>query len=98
MACVAVTGCLGGGTTATPTPGPTAFVGTDCPPTLTVYELGEEPADRESAVAYDTLTAEQRATFDRARNGSVEDFTRAWYDIDVVASEGTYHRASVVVC
>ncbi|MFC7173454.1 hypothetical protein ACFQL0_08990 [Haloplanus litoreus] len=50
------------------------------------------------AVAYEPLSAEQRETFTRARNGSAEDFDYAWHDIDVVADEGVYYRADIVVC
>ncbi|QGX94663.1 hypothetical protein EI982_07580 [Haloplanus rallus] len=103
---LATAGCLGAGPTApsmptptpTPTPTPSPTANTDCPPALTVYELDAEPADRGSAVAYGNLTAAQRETFDRARNGSVEGFDYAWHDVDVVVHEGTYYRASVVVC
>ncbi|WP_251344077.1 hypothetical protein [Haloplanus halophilus] len=99
---VTAAGCLGAvptsSTTGTPTPSPTRSVGTDCPPALTVYELDEEPADRDSAVPYGNLTAEQRATFDRARNESVEAFDYAWHDIDVVVRDGTYYRTAIVVC
>ncbi|SDZ86255.1 hypothetical protein SAMN04488065_0852 [Haloplanus vescus] len=94
---VAVTGCLGTGSPdATPTP--TATANTDCPPALTVYEVGAEPTDPDSAADYANLTADQQATFHEARNGSVESFDREWYDIDLVAYEGTYYRAGVVVC
>jgi hypothetical protein len=88
------------GTVVHPTPTPTATptANTDCPPTLTVSELDEEPDDIDSAVAYENLTAEQRATFDRARNGSAGDFDYAWHDIDLVAHDGTYYRAGIVVC
>ena len=97
---VAGTGCLGTGpgASATATPTPTATPNTDCPPALTVYELKSEPADTGSAVAYGNLTADQRETFHRARNGSVEDFDYAWHDIDVVAYEGRYYRAGIDVC
>ena len=97
---LATAGCLGAGPTApsTPTPTPSPTANTDCPPALTVYELDAEPADRGSAVDYGNLTAAQRGTFDRARNGSVEGFDYAWHDVDVVVHEGTYYRASVVVC
>jgi len=100
----AVAGCLGvdpgasATPTPTPTPSPTPSVGTDCPPALTVYEVDQEPIEPESAVAYDTLTPEQRETFHRARNGSVEDFDYAWTDVDLVERNGTYYRAGVVVC
>lgn len=98
--CVAVSGCLGVGPSSAPTPTPTATptANTDCPPTLTVSELDEEPADVDSAVAYENLSAEQRATFDRARDGSAEDFDYAWHDIDLVAHDGTYYRVGIVVC
>lgn len=95
------TGCLGTGPAApaTTTPTATPAPNTDCPPALTVYELESEPADTGSAIAYENLTADQQATFDRARNGSaVEDFDDAWHDIDVVAYEGRYYRAGIVVC
>jgi len=94
------TGCLGVGPSpsATPTATPTASVGTDCPPALTVYDLGAEPADLDSVVDYENLSAEKRATFDRARNESVTDFGYDWREIDVVAYEGTYYRTGVVVC
>lgn len=96
---VAVTGCLGTGPPdATATPTPTTTANTDCPPALNVYEIDEEPIDPETAVAYENLTATQQATFHEARNGSVEAFDQAWYDMDLVAYEGTYYRASVVVC
>jgi hypothetical protein len=65
----------GTGAPATATPTPTAS--TDCPQSLTVTELDASSVDTESAVAYANLTAEQRATFDRARNGTVGDFTYA---------------------
>jgi len=97
-------GCLGAGpgasATATPTPTwtPTPTASTDCPPSLNVYEVDAEPVDTESAVAYDNLTAEQQATFQRARTESVEDFDYAWYDIDVVEYEGRYYRAGILVC
>jgi hypothetical protein len=99
-------GCLGAGpgvsSTPTPTPTPTwtptATASTDCPPSLTVYELDAEPADTESAVAYDNLTAEQQETFHRARTESIEEFDYAWHDIDVVAYEGRYYRAGILVC
>ncbi|WP_248897311.1 hypothetical protein [Haloplanus halobius] len=94
VVCVGIAGCFGGGAPASPTP----TANTDCPPALTVYELDEEPADLDSAVAYENLTAAQQRTFHRARNGSVEDFASAWDDIDVVAYEETYYRASIVVC
>jgi len=67
-------------------------------PTLTVCELDEEPEDVDSAVTYENLSAEQRATFDRARNGSAEDFDYAWHDIDLVAHDGTYYRVGIAVC
>ncbi|WP_435069976.1 hypothetical protein [Haloplanus sp. C73] len=93
-----LTGCLGvGPPAATPTP-TEATPNTDCPPALTVYEVDEEPIDPEAAVAYENLTADQQATFQRARTESVEDFDYAWYDIDLVVYEGTYYRASIVVC
>ena len=96
--CVAFSGCLGAVPGSSQTPTPTASAGTDCPPTLTVYELGEEPADRDDAVAYGNLTADQQATFDRARDGGTETFAYEWHDIDVVEYEGTYYRAGIVVC
>ena len=90
-------GCLVGETpTATDTP--TATVNTDCPPSLTVCEIDREPIDPDAAVAYGTLTAEQRETFHRARNGSVEDFAYAWHAIDLVEYEGRYDRAGILVC
>jgi hypothetical protein len=98
----AVTGCLGAGpgasATPTATPSPTPSVGTDCPPSLTVYEIDREPIDPDTAVAYDNLTAEQRETFHRAMNTSVEDFDYAWNDIDLVERNGTYYRAGILVC
>jgi len=98
----ALAGCLGAGpgtsATQTPTPSPTTFVGTDCPPALTVYEIDQEPIDPDTAVAYENLTAEQQRTFHRARNGSVEDFDYAWNDVDLVERNGTYYRAGIVVC
>jgi hypothetical protein len=93
---VAGTGCLGTSPRASVTATPTS--NTDCPPALTVYEIESEPADTGSAIAYGTLTVEQRETFHRARNGSVEDFDYAWHDIDIVAYEGRYYRAGIVVC
>ena len=99
---VAGTGCLGTGpgasATPTATPGPTPSVGTDCPPALTVYEIDQEPIEPDSAVAYESLTAEQQETFRRARTESVEDFDYAWNDIDLVERNGTYYRAGIVVC
>jgi hypothetical protein len=95
-------GCLGAGlggpTTATPTPSPTSTPNTDCPPSLTVTELPTDQVDAESAVAYANLTAERRATFDRAHDGSVEDFAYAWHDIDLVEYEGRYYRTGILVC
>jgi len=94
-------GCFGGASptpTTTPTATPTATVNTDCPPSLTVYEIDREPVDPDAAVAYATLTAEQRETFHRARNESVEDFDYAWHDVDVVVYEGRYYRAGILVC
>jgi hypothetical protein len=93
-------GCLGAGpgASATATPSPTPTPNTDCPPALVVEEVDAERVDTESAVAYANLTAERRATFDRARNGSVEDFAYAWHDIDLVEYEGRYYRAGVLVC
>jgi len=93
-----VTGCVGTdptATTETPTPTPTA--NTDCPPTLTVSEVDADRAAG-SAVAYGNLTAEQRETFQRARNGSVEEFDYAWHDIDFVERDGRYYSTAVVVC
>ncbi|MFD1634774.1 hypothetical protein ACOZ4L_03445 [Haloplanus ruber] len=94
------TGCLGVGPSppATPTATPTASVGTDCPPALTVYALDEDPANLDSVVDYENLSAEKRATFDRARNERVTDFAYDWRDIDVVAYDGAYYRTGVVVC
>jgi len=89
-----VAGCNGESGPTTPTQTPN----TDCPPSLTVYEVDTEPVDTDEAVAYGNLTAEQRDTFDLARETSVEGFDYAWYDIDLVAYEGRYYRASVVVC
>lgn len=112
-AVVTVGGCLGGDSpsdatptdevTASPTTRPatgttTDAPTTDCPPTLTVYEVGAEPVDTDKAVDYDNLTADQQATFERARTDSVEDFDDAWYEIPVVAYRGAYYRASVEVC
>jgi hypothetical protein len=93
-------GCLGAGPAApaTATPTATATANTDCPPALIVEEVDAESVDAESAVAYGNLTAEQRETFDRARNGSVEDFDYAWHDIDLVVHEDRYYRTGVVVC
>ena len=91
-------GCLGGVSPTTPTATPTATVNTDCPPSLTVYEIDREPVNPDTAVAYATLTAEQRETFHRARNESVEDFDYAWHDVDVVGYEGRYYRAGILVC
>lgn len=92
-------GCLGGvSPAATATPTPTATANTDCPPSLTVYELDRESFDPDAAVAYENLTAERRETFHRARNGSVEEFDYAWHDIDVVTYEGRYYRAGILVC
>jgi len=106
--CVAFSGCLGAvpeaSSTPTPTPTPTppptstAAASTDCPPSLTVYEVDAEPIDTESAVPYANLSAERRETFHRAMNESVEDFDYAWHDIDVVAYEGRYYRAGILVC
>jgi len=100
--CVACSGCLGAvpesSSTPTPTPTPTADASTDCPPSLTVYEANAEPIDTEAAVRYENLTAEQRETFHRAMNGSVEDFDYAWRDIDAVVYEGRYYRAGILVC
>lgn len=101
-----VSGCLGdtdpatatATTTKTSTPPPTGTPTTDCPPTLTVYELGAEPVDTDEAVAYEDLTADQQATFDRARAERVEDFDDAWYDIPVVVYRGEHYRASIEVC
>ncbi|MEF8856731.1 MAG: hypothetical protein V5A16_04850 [Haloplanus sp.] len=93
------TGCLGGGSvseTATPTATPTA--NTDCPPALTVEAIDSDAVDAESAVAYDNLSAERRETFDRARNGSVEDFDYAWHDIDFVEHDGQFYSVGIVVC
>jgi len=97
---VAGAGCLGAdsGEPATATPSPTTVAGTDCPPALNVYEIDREPIEPDSAVAYANLTAEQRETFRRARNGSVEDFDDAWNDIGLVERNGTYYRAGIVVC
>ena len=68
-------------------------------PTLTVTEIDADRVDGDSAVAYGTLTTEQRATFDRARNGStVEGFDDAWRDIDRVEYEGRYYNVGIVVC
>jgi hypothetical protein len=103
------TGCLGVGpgtsatatptTAATPTTTPTATANTDCPPALTVTEIDADQVDTDSAVAYENLTADQRATFDRARNGTaVEGFDYAWHDIDLVEYEGRYYRAGILVC
>jgi hypothetical protein len=92
-------GCLGAGPAAsTPTPSPTPAANTDCPPALIVEEVDAESADAESAVAYDNLTAEQRETFDRARNGSVEDFDYAWHDVDFVEYRDRYYSAGIIVC
>jgi len=102
-----VTGCLGTEPTgtATPEPSPTPTTSptstapsTDCPPALTVYEIDQEPVDPDEAVAYENLTATQQATFQRARNESVEDFGAVWDDTDLVVHDGTYYRAGIVVC
>ena len=106
VVCLVAAGCLGsppsspatGPPTAAATPTPTPTASTDCPPTLSVYPLGEEPVDTEGVVDYVDLTDEQRTTFDRARTGSVEEFAPAWYDIEVVDYEGTHYRASIAVC
>jgi len=102
---VAGTGCLGTGPAApatgtpTTTPTPTAAPNTDCPPALTVTEVPADRVDPSSAVAYENLTADQRATFDRARNGTaVEGFDYAWHDIDVVEYEDRYYNAGILMC
>ena len=96
-------GCLGAGpgasATETPTVTPTTTPNTDCPPALTVTEVPADQVDAESAVAYANLTADQQATFDRARNGSaVEGFDYAWRDIDLVEYEGRYYNTGILVC
>ena len=98
---VAGTGCLGTGpgASATATPTPTATPNTDCPPALTVTEVDADQVDPSSAVAYENLTADQRATFDRARNdAAVEGFDYAWRDIDVVEYEDRYYNTGILVC
>ncbi|WP_157969547.1 hypothetical protein [Haloplanus rubicundus] len=99
------TGCLGAGpgasatATETPTATPTATANTDCPPALTVTEIDADQVDPSSAVAYENLTAEQQATFDRARNGTaVEGFDYAWRDIDRVEYAGRYYNTGILVC
>jgi hypothetical protein len=91
-------GCLGSDPSATPSPTASPTPNTDCPPALVVSEADPAGIDTDAAVDYGSLSAEKRATFDRARNGSVEEFAYDWRDVDVVAHDGEYYRVSVVVC
>lgn len=101
VAVAALAGC-GGERTATSAPEESPVddgtPNTDCPPALVVSEADPEGIAPESAVDDGALSAAKQATFDRARNDSVEEFAYDWRDIEAVEHEGTYCRMSVVVC
>ncbi|QKY21001.1 hypothetical protein B4589_011680 [Halolamina sp. CBA1230] len=95
IALLALSGCLSGGPTETPSPTPN----TDCPYVLSVDPAGEASGDR---IEYADLPEQRQGEFDRAlADGSVElgeTLPEEWSEPRIVEYEGAEYYAVASVC